>query len=374
MGWIVGIEKVETSFAGTSTSVLLTAVGASGYDGYLVPFVTFSYNGVSTSMTTPLFVQVYFSGTPGNVSINFERSEASGTVYVTCYVIEVDINEVSVQSSNFSMNGVTSDTSAITEVDTSKAFHIQYHRYSYGGTEYMYQALVRTYFSSTTQLTHDRANGSGIVHGQYWVVEDLGNNFDVQHVDPDVINPATSGEDTISSVDMTKSFVVASHKNYYGARSTYYAAVSVWLKTATVVRAEQGANSGYPANSIVRAQVITLADADAFVDRGSQMYSNGTASDADALSQSLDLDYSIAWIPTLSSMQWVDTHDRTDDSFFLAELTSDSEITTKRYQTNTGAVVKWEAIQFELPPPPPPPPPETVKFSGGIKLSNVIIK
>jgi len=373
VGWIVGIEKVETSFAGTSTSVLLTGVGASGYDGYLIPFFTFAYNGGITQ-ASPLFVQVYFSGTPGNVSINFQRTEASYTCYVTGYVIEVDTNEVTVQSSNFSMNGAPSDTSAITEVDTSKAFHIQYHRYGHTGTEYFYHSFVRTYFSSTTQLTHDRANGTGIIHGQYWVIEDLGNNFDVQHVDPDVINPSTSGEDTISSVDMTKSFVVASHKNYYGARSTYYAAVSVWLKTATVVRAEQGANSSYPANSIVRAQVITLTHSDAYVERGSQIYNTGIGSDADTLSQSLDLDYSIAWIPASPSCQWSDTHDRRSESFFRAELTAVDEITTSRQSTNVGAVVKWEAIQFELPPPPPPPPPETVKFSGGIKLSNVIIK
>jgi hypothetical protein len=348
VGWIVGIEKVKTSFGGTSTSVSLTSLGASGYDGYLIPFATFSFNGVSTSVVSPLFVDIYFSGTPGNVSVNFQRGEASGTCYVTCYVIEVDTNEVSIESGTFSMNGTTSDTSAITEVDTSKAFHIQYYRHAYGGTEYMYNALTRTYFSSTTQLTHDRAHGSGTIDGHWYVIEDQGNNFDVQHADPDVINPATSGEDTISSVDMSKSFVVASHKNYYGSRSTYYAAVSVWLKTATVVRAEQGANSGYPANSIVRAQVITLTHDDAYVEHGSQMYTNGTAIDADTLSQSVDLDYSIGWIPTLTSMQWVDTHDRTDDSFFLAELTDVDEITTRRYQTNTGAVVKWEAIQFEL--------------------------
>ena len=374
MGWIVGIEKVETSFAGTSTSVLLTGVGASGYDGYLVPFVTFAFSGVGDSVITPLFVTVYFSGTPGNVSINFQRSESGGTCYVTGYIVEVDTNEVAVQSAHFSMNGASSTTSAITEVDTSKAFHIQYHRLLNTGTEYLYQSFVRTYFSSTTQLTHDRANSAGIIHGEYWVIEDLGNNFDVQHVDPDVINPSTFGEDTISSVDMNKSFVVASHKNYYGARSTYYAAVSVWLKDATTVRAQQGANSSYPANSVVRAQVITLTDSDAYVERGSQSYANGVGSDADTLSQSLDLDYSIAWIPILTSSQWVDTHSQTDDSFFRAELTSVSEITTSRQATNTGATVKWEAIQFELPPPPPPPPPETVGFSGGIKMSNVIIK
>ena len=371
MGWIVGVEKVETSFTGTSTSVTLSSVGASGYDGYLVPFATFSYNGVSTSVVSPMFVDIYFSGTPGNVSINFQRGEASGTCYVTCYVIEVDTNEVTVQSQAvFQLASTTSDTTTITEVDTSKAFHIQYYRFTYGGTEYMYQPLTRTYFSSSTQLTHDRANGSGTVTGHCWVIEDNGNNFDVQHADPDVINPATFGEDTISSVDMDKSFVVASHKNYYGARSTYYAAASVWLKDATTVRAQQGANSSYPANSIVRAQVITLADADAYTERGSQSYSNGTATDADTLSQSLDLNYSIAWIPTLTSMQWVDTHDRTDDSFFLAELTSDSEITTTRYQTNTGATVKWEAVQFQVTPPPPPP----YTRPGGLNLSGAIIK
>ena len=372
MGWIVGIEKVKTSFGGTSTSVSLTSVGASGYDGYLIPFATFSFNGVSTSVVSPLFVDVYFSGTPGNVSINFQRGEASGTCYVTCYIVEVDTNEVTIQTGTFSIaHSGYSTTSSITEVDTSKAFHIQYHRHAYTGTEYMYDAPTRTYFSSTTQLTHDRAANHGTIDGHWYVIEDQGSNFNVQHADPDVINPATFGEDTISSVDMGKSFVVASHKNYYGSRSTYYAAVSVWLKDATTVRAQQGANSGYPANSIVRAQVITLLDADAYVERGSQSYPNGTAIDADTLSQSVDLDYSIAWIPTLTSMQWVDTHDQTDDSFFMAELTSDSEITTRRYQTNTGATVKWEAIQFQLPPPPPP---ETISFSGGIKMSNVIIK
>lgn len=373
MGWIVGIEKVETSFGGTSASVSLTTVGDSGYDGYLIPFFTFAYSGGITQ-ASPLFVDIYFSGTPGNVSINFQRGEASYTCYVTGYVIEVDTNEVNVQYNSFQLASTTSDTTAITEVDTSKAFHIQYHRYNYTGTEYFYQSFVRTYFSSTTQLTHDRANGSGTINGHCWVIEDQGSNFDVQHADPDVINPATSGEDTISSVDMNKSFVVASHKNYYGARSTYYAAVSVWLKTATVVRAEQGANSSYPANSIVRAQVVTLTHSDAYVERGSQIYNTGIGSDADTLSQSLDLDYSIAWIPASPSCQWSDTHDRRSESFFRAELTAVDEITTSRQSTNVGAVVKWEAVQFQLPPPPPPVPQETVKFSGGIKLSNVIIK
>jgi hypothetical protein len=370
MGWIVGIEKVETSFVGTSASVTLTEVGDNGYDGYLVPFATFATSGVTTSAVSPHYVDVYFSGTPGNVSINFQRGESSGTCYVTCYVIEVDTNEVTVQSGTFQLVSVTSDTSTITEVDTSKAFHIQYHRFNYAGNEYFYQSYIRTYFSSTTELTHDRANLSGSINGHWYVIEDQGSNFSVQHADPDVINPATSGEDTISSVDMNKSFVIASHKNYYGARSNYYSAVSVWLKTSTVVRAEQGANSGYPANSIVRAQVITLTDSDAYVERGSQMYANGVGSDADTLSQSLDLDYSIAWIPTLTSCQWVDTHDRNNASFFRAELTNADEITTSRQATDTGAVVKWEAVQFQL----PPPPPSIRIIPKGVILRGVIIK
>jgi len=364
--WVVGIEKIKTSFTGTSTSVTLTSVGGSGYDGYLIPFFTFSYSGVSTSVISPFFTDVYFSGTPGNVSINFQRGESGGTCYVTGYVIEVDINEVTIQTGTFSItHGGFGTTSSVTEVDTSKAFHIQYYRYAYGGSEYFYDAWTRTYFSSTTQLTHDRGANHGTTNGHWYVIEDQGNNFDVQHADPD-INASTSGEDTISSVDMSKSFVVASHYNSYGARSAWRCGAAVWLKNDTTVRAEQGASS----TSIVRAQVITLTDSDAYVERGSQSYANGVGSDADTLSQSLDLDYSIAWIPTLASVQWVDTNDRNNAAFFRAELTGVDEITTSRQATDTGAVVKWEAVQFQL----PPPPPETVVFSGGIKMSNVIIK
>jgi hypothetical protein len=45
-------------------------------------------------------------------------------------------------------------------------------------------------------------------------------------------------------------------------------------------------------------------------------------------------------------MQWVDTQEQNDASFWRAELTGASEITTSRQATGTGGTVKWEVIDF----------------------------
>lgn len=368
MSWIKGIEKVEVSFTGTDTSQLLTTIGADGYDGYLVPFVTFSYNGVSASYVSPMFVDVYFTGSPGSVTVNFNRRLANGTAYVTAYIVEVDTAEVDVQYKSFQVTG-TDKTTAITSVNTSKTFFTAYYSFLPSGTEYLYQSTVRTRLLNATTVDHKRANSNGTINGHFWTVEDLGTNFDVQHAAIDIVNPATFDDATITAVDMTKSFVISSYYNTYGARSANYAAVTTWLLNTTTVRASQNSAGG---DSHMAAQVITLADTDAYVQRNQQAWGTSDTTKPETLSQEVDLDYSIPWIPTLTSFEKNDTTGN-NDAFFDADFNTSTQISISRGASGSNATVSWEAIQFYTPPPPPPPP-ETVDFSGGIKMSNVIIK
>lgn len=346
MSWVRKIEKVDTSFAGTSTSVLLTEVGGSGYDGYLIPFVTFAFNGVSTDIISPLFVDVYFSGTPGSVSINFQRGEAEGTAYVTAYVVEIDTNEVDVQYKSFSITSSSTDsTTSITSVTEAKTFLVAYYRWAYTGAEYYYRSITRTRLLNPTTVDHKRDNTGGDVDGHFWTVEDLGSNFSVQHSSLDIIDPATSDEATITAVDMTKSFVISSYYNEYGDRDTRYAGVSSWLKDSTTVRIEQELNASFPADSHAAAQVITLEDEDAYVQRNHQIWAGGDTIKQGSLSPEVELDYSIPWIPTLTSMQWNDT-DADNAVFFMTYFNSSTQIEVTRAASGAGADVYWEAIQF----------------------------
>jgi hypothetical protein len=67
----------------------------------------------------------------------------------------------------------------IEEVDLTRAFVvIQLALLRPAGQNWCYH-MVRAYFSSSTELTFDRGNSSGVVLGDWWVVESLDETFEV---------------------------------------------------------------------------------------------------------------------------------------------------------------------------------------------------
>ena len=190
-----------------------------------------------------------------------------------------------------------------------------------------------------------------------------------------IVNPATSDTVSISAIDEGKTFIVASYYNRYGSGRADYAAVTTYLSNSTTIAAEQYLNSSYPANSHIRAQAITFASVDVgTVQRGEQSWASGDSSKNETLSTPVDLDYAIANIPNTYPFQKTNYSGGSYLGFFETEITSTTNLNVNR-NTYTGAtsIVAWEAVEF-TPPPPPPLPPETVNFSGGIKMGNVIIK
>ena len=231
---------------------------------------------------------------------------------------------------------------------TASAFAMVYYRFTSGGTQYFYEVTSRARLTYTT-VEYDRANSVGTITGHYFVVEDTDGYFSVTHEDVDIINPATSATTAITSVDDDKSFLIASYKNYYGSRSAQYSTVSVWMTGPTQLRSEQFLNSGYPADSYIRAQVVTFLKGGA-VQRAQQAWTNSDTFNEDTLSPTVDLDYTIANIPITQSTQKNNTtgDSNTYTAWFDAEITDSSTIRIDRQGAVTGSegTVAWEAITF----------------------------
>jgi hypothetical protein len=330
---IKSVEKVTLTLTGTSDSVLLTQ---GQNHNYCVPFATWSRTDHTEAGH---FIDVYMGAGP---TVYAERGSSSGNAVLVIYVVEFEPAQVSIQTGTFSYGG-TSGSSAISSVDTDKTFILTYYEWS-GGSGYLYDSIARSRLTSSTNIEYTRESSAGTISGHYFVVEDVGNNFTVQHVDLDIINPATSDTVAITSVEEDKTFIIASYYNRYGAGRADYAAVSVWLSNATTVRAEQQLNSSYPANSHIRAQAISFTEFGS-VQRSQQSWDAGDSTKNDTLSPAVDLAVTMAWIPVDISIEKTNSSE-SQLCWFSAELTSETNIKLTRQGTGATSTVSWEAVTW----------------------------
>jgi len=139
--------------------------------------------------------------------ISFERGDSFSNVYVSWEVISGD--EFTVQTGETSMQGSTSETETITEVDTDKSFVVLSTKGVGTGTGLQY--VPRAYLSDSTTLTLNcsASDSSDYTIARWYVVEWSGANvqsgtLSQTGVDTDV---------TITAVDLSKSFLLF---NYSG--------------------------------------------------------------------------------------------------------------------------------------------------------------
>jgi hypothetical protein len=333
MALIKSIEKVNISLVSVgSNSVGLTK----GQDiDNCVPFATWESG---TNDLASVFIDIYFGAGP---TLYVQRNGTAGTISLTVYVVEFEPAEVSVQQGTFSMSG-TSTNSTITAVTEAKTFVVSYYRWS--GSVYFYDSTVRTRLTSTTNIDYTRQNSTGTVNGHYYVVEDIGSNWTVQHADLSIINPATSDTTTITAVDEDRTFLVASYYNRYGAGRADYSAVTVYLSNSTTIGAEQQLNTAYPADSHIRAQAITFISS-GDVQRSQRSFGSGDTEYNETLSPSVDLDYTIANIPTTIPFEKTN-YNSSYLGWYRAELTSTTNLNVQRWASGQTSLVSWEAVSW----------------------------
>jgi hypothetical protein len=116
---------------------------------------------------------------PGIVTVNC--SDASGQGLVDISVVEFWPNQVKVQHGTFYTGGVTNITIPVEPVsDVNKAF-VLHKEFNPDSTYYPNDVLYRVNLATTSGIELNKYAGGNAIDIAYFLVEDLGNNFETRH-------------------------------------------------------------------------------------------------------------------------------------------------------------------------------------------------
>jgi len=195
--FIKSIEKL--SYIGTNSITYLYTTKNQNKSN-CVPIGTWSIGEDSTDVSS-FFYSFWFDSNMGDVLRVETYSESNnGGVDLDLTVLEFDPVQVRVQSgSAWLLPGTTITSATIDPVVTSKAFIIHY-PYVTDSTVNHGASIVMAKFTSSTQLYFKRYGSTGWVLVNWYVVECLQDQWEVQHIDlsPSVSSSYTSNIDTIT--------------------------------------------------------------------------------------------------------------------------------------------------------------------------------
>jgi len=109
-----------------------------------------------------------------------QRSSASGSTVVDISVVEFYPDQIKVQQGRFNSWDSTTDTVSIDEVSSlDKAFLL--HSWQTNEATRWDRTEVRGRFTATDELDFYRQESGNLIDGSFFIIEDLGNNFEVEH-------------------------------------------------------------------------------------------------------------------------------------------------------------------------------------------------
>lgn len=337
-GYVVSIEYVELTLSGvTSNSYTLTK----GQDvSNCVPFVSMKHNRGDD--WDELLVDVYFEESPSKVT--GQRGEGTGTVVLSIYVVEFDGVNVEVQSGTFQITG-TYDNVDITAIDQSKAFPLAYWRQS-GNDDDWDCAMVTTDFVDDDTIRMEVDNSIGTINGHWYVVEAQNTEFSVDKYVLSMIGSADFDTETISLVDMDKTFIVSSYEADVGHDDAEEGAIDIWLNSDTQLRAER--NPGAGSNSIPTINVFVIEfSGDETVQRGSFDWANADTTKSTDIT-AIDLTSSMIKGGQMYGIMECDGNGGDDGrSAFIQYGFADSDtVSAERYTNNEHGTGHWEVIEW----------------------------
>ena len=195
---VESIELIETDFTYIDNLISVNLSKGQNYEN-CVPFFTQRGNSIREQGH---LVDVYFSGTTESGILNFRRYRSDDyefpgvtTYYVDlcCYVIEFNPSQIRVQQGTFSLSSTSTTTSipaTLNDVNKAALVHTwrmnadsttRQGRYTFVGGEIVNTSTVGFYLSLYTKA----------ITGHWYIFEDLGNNFEVEHISEVVANLTT---------------------------------------------------------------------------------------------------------------------------------------------------------------------------------------
>jgi hypothetical protein len=177
---VESVESISFNMSGAATFDQALTKGQVAEN--CVPFRTAYVDSGMAGYSYRYSIDCTITGT--NATFHAQRSTTASTPYVQAYVVEFDPTEVKVLSGDFEMVSTSSTTATISGVDTSKAMLLCYWE-SHSGSRGLDAHAVRFYFDTTvsgvTDIHFERGSTESTLRGHYYVVEDLNDNFDVEH-------------------------------------------------------------------------------------------------------------------------------------------------------------------------------------------------
>lgn len=318
-----------------------------------VPF--FSIREAAAAVTDSFsnrLTEVWFDDNAGTARVNAQLN-AGDDIQAEIFVVEWDTSKVNVQQGTFTVaTSSATGTAAISDVDQAKAFIV----FNLRGTSALGDAYqgneFDAAFSSDTEITVTRHNGiASSFTGRYFVVECIGSEFSVQVANPTLGTSDTAGDDTISSVDTAKTFLVGGYRAFEGADDPRDGTVWHHLVDATTVRLARlggGSISGLISGSTIFA--ITCADDEWTVQRAQPTISAVETAD-DTTVTGIDQLRSIVNACTGMGHSMPHMNTTTGASTGLVGLTfqADTTVRASRRATTTAGYYSFEVIQFAEP-------------------------
>jgi len=245
VGCVVSVERVDFTLSGTTTS---TNDLTKGQDyTQCVPFATRQRDSVTSNANSDDYtancVDVEIWDNSGTAAVRVTRTSGLDDSVITVYVVEFS-SDINVQQGSVSSITGTGTDVTIASVDQTKAFALFYYQRSGGQVDAHDSAAVRSYFSSDTVLRLNRAaTADGEFSGHWYVIEDTGSNWDVQSGTISLTASDTTATDSINSVNMAKTFTIASMETTQADDDVISGTCRVDLQSSTSVRAIRNAAS-----------------------------------------------------------------------------------------------------------------------------------
>jgi len=344
-GFVKSVEHIMITL-GSGVTSNYTTLSKNQDTSNCVPFASIKLDTTGDDWDENM-IDLFFESSSDN-RIVVERGEGSGSVVISVFIVEFDNTKVKVQSGSFSTSDTNIDVS-ITPVDTSKAVPMAYWKIT-GNDDDWDCAMVTTDFMGTTAIRMERDQATGTISGHYFVFEALNSEFSVQKVEMSMTTSDDFSTATINTVDMSKSFIIASYEVDERNDDTEEGALDIWLNSATEVRAERRPEANTYAIPTINVFVVTFeSSGSSSVQRNSFTWANADTSKQASISQ-VDLNTAMVKGGTMYGIIKCDGTGSDDpkSSFIQYEFDGSTTVRAERYTSSEDGTGHWEVVEWDV--------------------------
>jgi len=353
--WVTSVQyKTITLSNGNSTSSATLSSGTTIAN--CVPFVSMYTTGTDGIHGRTQVDIDFVAGSPP--SVRASRSQTTGAVYVSIYVVEFNSSNVRVQQGTFSLTSATSTTATLsTAADTTKAAMVFYHLNSLNTDDWSAAAVegwIDLTSNPSSTLNFQRgATGSSTLTGHWYVFEALGTQFTVQHGSCNMSGNTYCDVTLGSAVTMSKTFITSSYRSddSMADKCRRNAMSSYMTGTATVrsLRSMGVLGDSRP----VHVSAVTFGT-DGFVQRNSWIGSAGVSSGTVTIN-AVETATAVVWpAPNSGSPGMGNTGNfvsaDAEDHYVQLALASSTQVSATRGGTSSSATFDFEIVEWKAAP------------------------